>query len=422
MLAHVLAPALMRRGIHYGWIMVALTFLTMLSTAAVMGLPGVLIGPLQAEFGWKIGDISQPLALRLVLFGLVAPFAAALIARFGILRVVGAGLAMIVAGVALATGMDSLWQLWLSWGILVGLGTGMTAMVLGATVASRWFTQRRGLVMGLLTASNATGQLLFLPMDAWLVEHAGWRLAVLPPLLACAVAWLLMVMLGRDHPAQVGLPPYGEKVVLPVTTGQSGNPFTASLTALRDASQDRTFWVLFGTFFVCGLSTNGLVQSHFIPFCVDYGMDPLVGASVLAMMGMFDFVGTIVSGWLSDRYDIRKLLFVYYGLRGLSLIVLPYSSFSFLGLSVFAMFYGLDWVATVPPTVKLAAANFGRERAALVFGWVFTAHQLGAAVAAAGAGMVRDGTGTYLPAFLAAGVACLLASVAALSPRKPALA
>lgn len=422
MLAHVLAPALMRRGIHYGWVMVALTFLTMLSTAAVMGLPGVLIGPLQAEFGWKIGDISQPLALRLVLFGLGAPFAAAMIARFGILRVVGAGLAMIVAGVALATGMDSLWQLWLSWGVLVGLGTGLTALVLGATVASRWFTHRRGLVMGLLTASNATGQLLFLPMDAWLVEHAGWRLAVLPPLLACAVAWLLMLMLGRDHPAQVGLAPYGETEVLPTPVRQRGNPFLASLIALRDASQDRTFWVLFGTFFVCGLSTNGLVQSHFIPFCVDYGMDPLVGASVLAMMGMFDFVGTIVSGWLSDRYDIRKLLFVYYGLRGLSLIALPYSSFSFLGLSVFAMFYGLDWVATVPPTVKLAAANFGRERAALVFGWVFTAHQLGAAVAAAGAGMVRDGTGSYLPAFLAAGLACLLASAAALSPRKPALA
>jgi len=422
MLAHVLAPALMRRGIHYGWVMVALTFLTMLSTAAVMGLPGVLIGPLQAEFGWKIGDISQPLALRLVLFGLGAPFAAAMIARFGILRVVGAGLAMIVAGVALATGMDSLWQLWLSWGVLVGLGTGLTALVLGATVASRWFTHRRGLVMGLLTASNATGQLLFLPMDAWLVEHAGWRLAVLPPLLACAVAWLLMLMLGRDHPAQVGLAPYGETEVLPTPVRQRGNPFLASLIALSDASQDRTFWVLFGTFFVCGLSTNGLVQSHFIPFCVDYGMDPLVGASVLAMMGMFDFVGTIVSGWLSDRYDIRKLLFVYYGLRGLSLIALPYSSFSFLGLSVFAMFYGLDWVATVPPTVKLAAANFGRERAALVFGWVFTAHQLGAAVAAAGAGMVRDGTGSYLPAFLAAGLACLLASAAALSPRKPALA
>jgi sugar phosphate permease len=418
MLAHVLAPALMRRGIHYGWVMVALTFLTMLSTAAAMGLPGVLIGPLQSEYGWKIGEISGALALRLVLFGLVAPFAAALIARFGILRVVGVGLILIVGGVGLATRMDSLWQLWLSWGLMVGFGTGLTALVLGATVANRWFTKRRGLVMGLLTASNATGQLLFLPVDAWLVEHEGWRLAVLPPLLACGAAWLLMILLGRDHPAQVGLPPYGEAVVLPLPQPPRGNPFLASLVVLRDAARDRTFWVLFGTFFVCGLSTNGLVQSHFIPFCVDYGLSAQTGASVLAMMGMFDFFGTIVSGWLSDRYDVRRLLFAYYGLRGLSLIALPYSSFTFFGLSLFAMFYGLDWVATVPPTVKLAAARFGRERAALVFGWVFTAHQLGAAVAAAGAGMVRDGTGTYLPAFLAAGVACLVAAVAALSPRR----
>jgi sugar phosphate permease len=294
--------------------------------------------------------------------------------------------------------------------------------VLGATVANRWFTKRRGLVMGLLTASNATGQLLFLPVDAWLVEHEGWRLAVLPPLLACGTAWLLFMLLGRDHPAQIGLPPYGESAVLPLPVPPRGNPFLASLTVLREASRDRTFWVLFGTFFVCGLSTNGLVQSHFIPFCVDYGLTAVVGASVLAMMGMFDFFGTIVSGWLSDRYDVRWLLFTYYGLRGLSLIALPYSSFTFFGLSLFAMFYGLDWVATVPPTVKLAAARFGRERAALGFGWVFTAHQLGAAVAAAGAGLVRDGTGTYLPAFLAAGLACLLAAVAALSPRKPAVA
>jgi sugar phosphate permease len=422
MLAHLLAPALMRRGIHYGWVMAGITFLIMLSTAAAMGLPGVLIEPLRGEFSWQIGDISGALALRLVLFGLVAPFAAALIARFGILKVVGVGLLLIVTGVALATRMDRLWQLWLSWGLMVGLGTGLTALVLGATVASRWFTHRRGLVMGLLTASNATGQLLFLPMDAWLVDHAGWRMAVLPPLLACALAWLLMVLFGRDHPAQVGQPPYGETEVLPLPARPTSNPFTTSLQTLREAAGDRTFWVLFGTFFVCGLSTNGLVQSHFIPFCVDYGLTAVAGASVLAMMGMFDFFGTIASGWLSDRYDIRWLLFMYYGLRGLSLIALPYSSFTFFGLSLFAMFYGLDWVATVPPTVKLAAANFGRERAALVFGWVFTAHQLGAAVAAAGAGMVRDGTGSYLPAFLAAGVACLFAAIAALSPRKPVFA
>jgi predicted MFS family arabinose efflux permease len=289
-------------------------------------------------------------------------------------------------------------------------------------VASRWFTKRRGLVVGLLTASSATGQLLFLPVGAWLVENWGWRAAVLPPLLACAVAWVLMLLLARDYPSQLGLAPYGEAAVLPVPPRPRGNPISASLVALRDASRTRIFWILFGTFFVCGLSTNGLIQSHFIPLCHDFGMDAVAGASVLAMMGAFDFVGTIGSGWLSDRYDNRWLLFMYYGLRGLSLMVLPYSSFSFLGLSLFAVFYGLDWIATVPPTVKLAAVHFGRERAPLVFGWIFTAHQLGAAVAAGGAGMVRDGVGSYLPAFFAAGVACLIAAVAVLGARKQAVA
>ncbi len=422
MFAGVLAKRLARHGVHYGWVMVALTFLTMLSTAAIMGLPGVLIGPLHAEFGWQIGEVSGALSLRLMLFGIVAPFAAALMARFGIQRVVAAALVLIVGGVGLATQMSSLWQLWASWGVMVGLGTGLTALVLGATVASRWFTKRRGLVVGLLTASSATGQLLFLPLGAWMVENLGWRAAVLPPLLACLLAWVLMLLLGRDYPAQLGLAPYGETAVLPPPVRSGGNPFGASLSALRDAARTWVFWVLFGTFFVCGLSTNGLVQSHFIPLCTDFGMDAVQGAGVLALMGAFDFIGTIGSGWLSDRYDNRKLLFMYYGLRGLSLMALPYSTFSFVGLSLFGVFYGLDWVATVPPTVKLAAANFGRERAPLVFGWIFTAHQLGAAVAAGGAGLVRDDFGTYLPAFFAAGAACVIAAVAALTARRPAVA
>jgi len=422
MLAKILAPVLARRGVHYGWVMVALTFLTMLSTAAVMGLPGVLIGPLQSEFGWGTGEISGALSLRLVLYGVGGPFAAAFIARYGIQKVVSAGLVTIILGVGLATQMTTLAELWLGWGLLAGLGTGLTALVLGATVASRWFTARRGLVVGLLTASAATGQLLFLPIGAWLVEHIGWRMAVVPPLAACTVAWLLMVLLGRDYPAQLNLAPFGETSVLALPPRPKGNPFTSSIAALREAAATRVFWILFGTFFVCGLSTNGLIQSHFIPLCHDFGMDVVEGATVLAMMGALDFVGTIGSGWLSDRYDNRLLLFMYYGLRGVSLIILPYSTFSFWGLSLFAVFYGLDWIATVPPTVKLAAASFGRERAPLVFGWVFMAHQLGAAVAAAGAGVVRDGVGSYLPAFFAAGITCLIAAGAVLAVRKPVAA
>eukprot|EP01037_Dinobryon_pediforme_P002001 gene2001-2037_t len=423
MLAQLVAPALSRRGVHYGWIMVALTFLTTLSTAAVMGLAGVLILPLQTEFGWDTGSISGALGLRLVLFGLVAPFAAAFISRYGMQRMVGGALALIIVGVGVATVMTELWQLWVTWGVMIGIGTGTTALVLSATVANRWFTARRGLVVGMLTAANATGQLLFLPLVAWMVEHVGWRFAVLPPVSACAAAWLLMVLFGRDYPAQLGIPPFGENTVLPIPAKPVGNPFRRSVEVLVSVSRVPTFWLLFGTFFVCGLSTNGLIQSHFIPLCHDYGMDAVAAAGVLAMMGAFDFVGTIASGWLSDRFDNRYLLFMYYGLRGLSLMALPYSDFSFYGLSVFAIFYGLDWIATVPPTVRLAGVAFGRELAPLVFGWIFTAHQLGAAVAAAGAGLIRADLGSYLPAFFFSGAMCVVAAVAILWGRsKPAVA
>jgi predicted MFS family arabinose efflux permease len=419
MLAHAIAPWLARRGIHYGWVMVAITFLTALSTAAAMGMPGVLMVPLEQEFGWSTTDISGPLALRLVLFGAMAPFAAALILRYGMVRVVGAAVALIVAGVALATQMTTLWQLWATWGVMLGVATGMTALVLGATVSSRWFTARRGLVLGMLTAANATGQLLFLPLAAWLAEHAGWRYALLPATGACFLAAVLMVLFAVDHPATLGLAPYGETKVVPPPPRSASGAVATSFNALREASHSRVFWALFITFFVCGGSTNGLVQTHFIPLCMDMGLLQVQAASVLAMMGAFDFVGTILSGWLSDRYDNRWLLFWYYGLRGLSLLFLPYSGFTLVGLTTFAVFYGLDWIATVPPTVRLAAGAFGRDKAALVFGWVFTAHQLGAAVAAYGGGIARDAFGSYLPAFLVAGLACMAASVVILAAPRP---
>jgi predicted MFS family arabinose efflux permease len=417
MLSHILAPILARRGIHYGWAMAAVTFLTMLSTSAAMGMPGVLLLPLQNEFGWTAAAISGALALRLMLYGLVAPFAAAVQQRYGLRATIGMALALIVGGLGLATEMTAQWQLWVLWGVMVGLGTGMTAMVLGATVSNRWFTARRGLVMGVLTASSATGQLLFLPLAAWLSTHYGWRMAVAPAAIACAVAALLMILFGRDHPGELGLAPYGETIVTPPPPRRGGAAATA-LRTLADAAQTKVFWVLFGTFFVCGLSTNGLVQTHFIPLCADFGIQAQPAASLLAVMGAFDFIGTIASGWLSDRMDNRWLLFWYYGLRGLSLMFLPFTGFSTAGLAVFAVFYGLDWIATVPPTVKLAAQHFGRERAALVFGWVFTAHQLGAAAAAFGGGLSRDMLGSYLPAFFVSGATCLIAAGAAITLRR----
>jgi len=419
MLAAMLAPAFARRGVHYGWVVVAATFLVMLATAAAMGMPGVLIRPLSQEFGWSTADISGPLALRLVLFGAVGPFAAALLQRHGLRATVAAAMVLIVAGLVLATRMTALWQLWVCWGLLVGVGTGMTAVVLGATVATRWFTARRGLVMGMLTASSATGSLAFLPLAAWLASTAGWRMALLPAAGACLVAGLGMLLLGRDHPGEVNLPAFGEGAVTAPPRRAEGAARLA-LAALAEAARVRAFWLLFFTFFVCGLSTNGLVGTHFIPLCQDFGMAEVAAASVLAMMGAFDFVGTIGSGWLSDRLDSRRLLFAYYGLRGLSLLALPFSTFSVYGLSLFAVFYGLDWIATVPPTVRIAAQVFGRERAPLVFGWVFAGHQLGAAVAALGGGLSRDLLSSYLPAFMLSGAMCLAAALAALAIRTTA--
>lgn len=414
MFAAALNARLARSGVHYGWVMVALTFFVMLSTAAAMGMPGVLITPLRHEYGWSTTAISGAMALRIALYGLMGPFAAALIARYGVHRMVTAAMLLIVGGVALATRMTAPWQMWLTWGLMVGLGTGMTAMVLGATVANRWFDARRGLVIGVLTASAATGSLLFLPLAAHISETYGWRWALVPPAAACALAGLLMVLFGRNHPADLGLAPFGATQVLAVRAA-TGNAVRIAFATLRESAGTRTFWLLSGTFFVCGLSTNGLVGTHFIPLCQDFGMTATAAAGVLAMMGACDFVGTIGSGWLTDRYDSRWLLFMYYGLRGLSLMVLPFSSFSIYGLSLFAVFYGLDWIATVPPTVRLAGAEFGREKAALVFGWVFCGHQIGAAVATFGGGWSRDAWATYLPAFFAAGVMCLVAALAALA-------
>ncbi|MFT7773714.1 MFS transporter [Roseateles sp.] len=420
MLAQLTSKALGRRGIHYGWVVAAVTFLAMLTTSAALGLPGAMLQPLSKEFGWTTDQLSSVFAVRFALFGLLGPFAALFIARFGLGRIMVVAAAFIAVSMALATAVTQLWQLFLLWGLVLGCGTGLTALVLGAMVANRWFTANRGLVVGLFAASTATGQLIFLPAAAWIIEHLGWRYAVLPIVLACVAVALLAVMFMRDHPHEVGLRAYGEAEATPVASASTPAKlnFLAPFTTLAEAARHRTFWVLAGSFFICGLSTNGLVQTHFISLCGDNGLSAVPAASVLAMMGAFDLVGTTLSGYLSDRYDNRKLLFWYYALRGLSLFWLPFSTFTLYGLSLFAMFYGLDWIATVPPTVKLAAQSFGKERAGLIFGWVFAAHQLGAAVAAYGAGLTRTLLLTYNPALFAAGAACLIAALMVMSVRR----
>lgn len=411
MLAQRLSRWLDRRGFHYAWIVMGIAFLSMLVSSAALGLPGAFLKPISGEFGWTTAQISSALAVRFMLYGVMGPFAAVLLERYGLRRIVCLALCCVAGGVILVTRMTALWQLVLLWGFVLGIGSGLTALVMGATVANRWFEQRRGLVLGLLTASSATGQLIFLPLASFLIVRYGWRVAIAPVFLACLAVAVLAFLFIEERPRALGLVAFGAdpKSAEPAVPARRTSLFEP-LQVLAGAARTPTFWVLFGTFFVCGLSTNGLIQTHFISLCGDYGLAAIPAASVLAMIGAFDFVGTIASGWLSDRFDNRKLLFWYYGLRGISLLWLPHSDFTFYGLSLFAMFYGLDWVATVPPTVKLASSAFGKERGAMIFGWVFAGHQLGGAVAAYGAGLSRTIMLTYTPALYAAGLACILAA------------
>lgn len=409
----------LKRGIHYGWVVVAVTFLTMMVGASAVGAPGVLIGPLQKEFGWDIADISAAFAIRFLLFGAVGPFAAAFLTRFGVKRVSVFALGLIAAGVVGSFTMTSLIELFLLWGVIVGVGTGFTAMVLGATVATRWFVAKRGLVIGLLSASVATGQVLFLPAFAALSEAWGWRIALSLLLAMLGFSAMVVLFLMRERPADVGLLPFGASDAPRPEPQQVSllNTLLAPIRVLVVAIRSAAFWILFGTFFICGATTTGLVQTHLVAVCGDFGIAPVMAAGMLVAIGAFNFIGTIASGWLSDRFDSRWLLFWYYGLRGLSLLYLPYTDFGFYELSTFTLFYGLDWLATVPPTVKLTSEKFGAD-ASIVFGWVFLGHQIGAAVAAWGAGLTRSVYATYLPAFYIAGVICLAAAIAVFAIRK----
>lgn len=426
------------RRVHPAWWVAAATFLALLGAAAFRATPSVMIEPLRAEFGWSIGTISMALSVNLALFGITAPFAAALMERFGVRRVVSIALLMVAAGSGLTVFMTASWQLVLLWGVIVGLGTGSMAMALVATVVGRWFVARRGLVSGILTAASATGQLIFLPTIAHIVQSAGWRTASLT-ISACALAVVPVVLLFlRERPADVGALPYGSDrsghdastsrsarggrpasdqgpadVVPPLRTGAAA----LAVGTLVRAARTGTFWLLAGGFFICGATTTGLVQQHFMPAAHDHGMPMTTAATLLALVGVFDLVGTIGSGWLTDRFDPRILLGAYYALRGVSLALLVPLFGADLNASVlaFVIFYGLDWVATVPPTVALCRQHFGLERSGVVFGWVFAAHMVGAGVGASIAGWIRTASGSYHAAWLLAAVLCFVSVAIALS-------
>jgi MFS family permease len=406
------------RRVHPAWWAAAATFLALLGAAAFRATPSVMIEPLRAEFGWSIATISAALSVNLALFGITAPFAAALMERFGVRRVVSTALVMVAAGSGLTVFMTSSWQLVLLWGVIVGLGTGSMAMALVATVVGRWFVARRGLVSGILTAASATGQLIFLPLVAHVVQADGWRTASLV-VSGCALAVVPVVLLFlRERPADVGELPYGgtpDDVVEPLRSGAA----RLAVGTLARAARTWTFWLLAGGFFVCGATTTGLVQQHFMPAAHDHGMPTTTAATLLALVGVFDLVGTIGSGWLTDRFDPRILLGAYYGLRGVSLALLVPLFGADLNASVlaFVIFYGLDWVATVPPTLALTREAFGAA-APVVFGWVFAAHQLGAACAALAAGMTRDALGSYDAAWYGGAVLCALGAGLSLGIRR----
>ncbi|MFG2709232.1 MFS transporter [Streptomyces goshikiensis] len=405
--------------VHRAWFVAAVGFVTIIGAAAFASLPGLLIEPLHEEFDWSRGTIAFAVSVNLALYGLTAPFAAALMDRYGIRRVVALALMVISGGSVATVWMTASWQLVLFWGVLVGLGSGSMALSFAATITNRWFTARRGLVTGILTAAGASGQLIFLPLLSWLVEHHGWRpAAVTVSLAALAVVpcvWLLL----RDHPADVGLAPYGGTYT--EKPAPAAGAARRTLKVLFKAARTGPFWLLAGTFAICGATTNGLVKTHFVPAAHDHGMPVTAAAGLLAVIGVFDVIGTVASGWFTDRFEARRLLAVYYALRGVSLLFLPL----LLAPSVhppmvfFIVFYGLDWVATVPPTIALCREQYG-EDGAIVFGWVLASHQVGAAVVAFLAGLARDAFGSYDVVWYASGALCAMAALMAMVIRRRA--
>jgi predicted MFS family arabinose efflux permease len=400
-----------RRRVHPAWAVAAVAFLALIGAAGFRAAPGALMVPLHHEFGWSTSVMSLAVSVNLLLYGLTAPFAAALMDRFGVREVVAGALSVVALGAGGSVFMTASWQLLVFWGVLIGLGTGSMALVFAATIANRWFHRRRGLVMGVLTAGSATGQLIFLPIVAHLAETAGWRPASLVVAVAALavvpVAWLVI----RDHPEDRGAVPYGADDSYVAPGPVTGGAARRAVTGLAFASRRWSFWALALAFAICGATTNGLIGIHFIPSAHDHGMSSTTAAGLLAAVGIFDIVGTIASGWLTDKFDPRILLVLYYLFRGVGLLLLPQllADTVHRSMVLFIVIYGLDWVATVPPTAALCREIFG-DRGTIVFGWVFASHQIGAAVAALGAGIIRDTFGTYTYAWWAGGALCAIAA------------
>ncbi|NDF02911.1 MAG: MFS transporter [Actinobacteria bacterium] len=404
------------RKFHPAWIAAVITFFTLVATAGFRSAPSVLMIPLEDSFGWGRDQISLAISLNVLLFGLTAPFAAALMDRFGIRKVVMCALTTVGLGAASTILMTQPWHLVVLWGVVVGIGTGSMALVFAATIANRWFITNRGLVIGILTAASATGQLIFLPGLSALAADYGWKAISITVAMGAFVMVPVIAIFLRERPSDIGMKPYGAPMNWVEPPRNTANAAVVAIDTLKSVMKVRNFWFLTGSFFVCGLSTSGLIGTHFIPAAHDHGMGQVAAASLLALVGVFDVVGTLASGWLTDRIDPKKLLFFYYFLRGISLYLLPSILFTTVHAStlVFVIFYGLDWVATVPPTVILCRTVLGPERATVVYGWVFAAHQVGGSIAALGAGILRVQLGDYALAFYVSGFLCVITAFAVL--------
>lgn len=411
-----------RTRLHPAYLAAGLIFAVLLVSAGLRSTPGVLMLPLEQAFGWSRSTVSFAAGVGILFYGLTGPFAAALMQGLGVRRVILGALALMAAATLASTLMREPWQYVATWGVAAGIGSGALAMTLAATVVNRWFVARRSLMMGLLTAATATGNLIFLPLLARLSEDGDWRRAAAATGLAALALMPLVWRFLPERPSDRGLAPLGAPEGHQEPPPPAGGALSLAFGALSRAARTRTFWLLFTGFFICGLTTNGLVGAHLIAMCADQGIAQVQAAGLLAVMGIFDLAGTTVSGWLTDRYDPRRLLAVYYTFRGLALVVLPFTDFSLVALGLFAVFFGLDWIATVPPTARLSTEAFGLREGPIVFGWIAAGHQMGAATAAVTAGVLRATQGRYLEAFVMAGLAALIAAAASLMIRRGAVA
>jgi MFS family permease len=402
---------------YYGWFIVSICFMTTLTSAGVRSSPSVLIHPLEAEFGWSRALIASAISMNLLLFGVAAPISGFLLDRFGPRKVMLGSVTLLIVGVSGTMAMTQFWQFFLVWGVIVGLGAGGVGSVLTATVGNRWFVARRGLALGILGSASSTGQIIFLPLFMAMITYAGWRMGSMALIIVAIILLPLIYLFMRDDPSEVGLEPYG--------AGQPGAASSAGATSLRgipaknatitarDVVGHPTFWLLAGSFFVCGGTANGLIGTHLIPHEIEMGIPQIAAASLLGLMGALNMVGTIFSGWMIDRVQPQRWLALVYALRGVSLLILPFVQ-GYFGLVIFAVIYGLDWFATVPPSMALTADTFGRQNVGKVYGWIFMSHQIGAAIMASAAGGLRTWMGDYQFAFLSGGVIAMIAAGLAL--------